>query len=717
MANITTSSPTFYSNGNSGASTVAGYEGGRTRVVRYSFTAPPEGATQIGFWTNGVYRGDSDCMATSLSARITTSASDCPSIGTASQGTLNYSSNVVSGYVSCTLMPSTTYYLWIYPSNRTYGYWIWPSSAQNISTQGSTAAVTPSISPASLSIGDGEFIISAQPPVSGYTCKLSFKIGDVSFLPTEQTTYTSPDTKMAVSYDGLINAFRLATNGKSATLTVTCQTYTNSGKLVGTKQATATVSMPSSDSNWYRMYFQPTVSLSAESITENSVVKGWEAKGAYVANYSKIKLTAGYSQHADDTQASLNYYWLSCGEGNAWSGTSLSSDYSFTLTKAGSAVPDLIIRDSRGSSERAWAQGYQVYGYSLPAFRISESGRCHSEKAGIIEDEKTYTPAANGTKAYIKLDAVTFSDVGGNNVCTATVLCNGSNVGSFPIDGSTKNYEYIVSIDGGLDLNEKYQITVTLADSLNSATVNTEIQKRSVGLHLKKGGLGAAVGKYAEEDGLFDIGFKTRFCNGIEPMKIDGSKSIDDCVLPNIYVGNNSAYNGDFMLEVLPIGANDIGVLQRIYYYADGMLISKERTKPKGKEWSNWYGVIENDGAYNYVRQPDGKAECWYTYRINDMDCSAVIGGFSSDSYKWYRTDKIELERFPLITFGNRQRGLFSSTPTVNVNYNSANQVGAFAWNFTGKSEISPGTIYLIRPNATGQLTGDIEIHAIGTWK
>lgn len=111
MAYVTTSSPVFYSGGSSGASSVVGYEAKRTRVVRYSFTTSAEGATRLDVWISKVYRGDSDCKATTASALITTNGSSVPSIGTASTATLTWgsSNNVMSGVISYTFLPSTTY--------------------------------------------------------------------------------------------------------------------------------------------------------------------------------------------------------------------------------------------------------------------------------------------------------------------------------------------------------------------------------------------------------------------------------------------------------------------------------------------------------------------------------------------------------------------------------------------------------------------------------
>lgn len=642
MANIVTSPPAFYSNGNSGASAIVGYEGGRTRVVRYSFTIPAEGATQIGFWSNGITRGDSDCRATSLSAKITLDANNTPPVGDSAHGTLNYSGGIVSGYIYYTFKPATTYYLWIYPSSKTYGYWSWPNLAQTVTSGGSTAATVPSISPSSATIGISGFSINAQPPIEGYVCKLAYKVNDINVPDAEDTTgYYSPNVTLSADSDGFVKTFRSATSGNSAILTVTCHTYSNLGELVGTKEQAATVFAPNSG-NYYEMYFKPNVSLEVESITENTVVRSWETNGIYVSGYSKLKLLPTYSPHLGDSLASLSYYQLSCGE-DSWDGNTLATEYICDLT-AGTITPEITARDSRGSEVNMRAQTCRVFDYNPPAFRISDKGRCHSDSSGIVEGGKTYTPAANGTKAYIKLSSVTFSGVDNNNRCVANVFCNGISIGSFQISNSVNTYEYIVSLDEGLNLNEKYQITITLTDSLSSVHVNTEIQKRSVGLHLKKGGLGVAVGKPAEEDGLFDIGFKARFCEGVQPAKLSQVSAIDSCVYPNLYLGSSSSFGGNFALEVLPLpnSGSEARAFQRISYYSNGTLTSAERFQVLDGTWSEWErpdSIIEQGttGKWSWRKWHSGIAECWGVFSVESLSISQAWGALFWGT--WMSTD------------------------------------------------------------------------------
>lgn len=602
MAYVTTSSPVFYSGGSSGASSVVGYEAKRTRVARYSFTTSAEGATRLDVWISKVYRGDSDCKATTASALITTNGSSVPSIGTASTATLTWgsSNNVMSGVISYTFLPSTTYYLWVYPSSTTYGWWSWPTAAQSITTSGSTAAVTPKVSPSTLVIGEDAFTITAKPPASGYTCKVTSTIGNTT-VATDSYTYSSYTHILAGNFDGLFKAFRAETSGSSATIKFTCQTYNSSGGLVGTKSTTATVTMVGIDETYYEMYFKPTVTFTSSSITDNATIKSWEESGYYIANYSKLRLTPSYTHYnganGEDTQAAIKSYTLSAGANGSWSGSTLSSYYDVQLTATGSFTPQFSITDTRGRSTSLSTSSYTVYAYNAPAFRIAGSGRCTSSSSGLVSGSATYTPVANGTKAYIKIDSASFSSIGEKNACAATILCNGTTVGEFDISASTKQYEYIIDIDGGLQLDEEYQIEVKLVDSFNTISTSTKIQKRTVGLHLMKGGLGAAVGKYSEVEGLFDIGFKTRFYSGVEPKDIGTVTTVDDVLTPNLYSGSCTTFNGSFMLDVTPLPSyNGNARAKQVvsFYNPSGDLIIWQRAQVRGGSWTSWSAMDVN---------------------------------------------------------------------------------------------------------------------------
>lgn len=721
MATVKTSSPVFYSNGSSGASTIVGYEGGRIRVARYSFTSPAEGATSISISVGYAKKGDSDCYASSPYVYISTSSgypSGIPT-GITNNGVTAISNNVATASVKYTFLPSKTYYIWIYPRNTSsYGYWVWSNDVATITTSGSTAAVTPTITPGSLAIGGGSFVITAKPPVNGYKCKLTYKVGSISLDKVEDyTSYESSTATVSTDYEGTISSFQNATiNSASAKFTVTCTTYDASGSQVGSANTvSAILTMPTGD--LYDSYFKPTASLISESVTSNDMVKEWESSGSYVAGYSKIKLSPDYDKNQNDVEGvTMNAYSLSCGSSNIWKGNSFGASYECILKDTGKVIPKLNVTDSRGNSVSVTASTYNVYSYFKPSLRLAARGRCSSTSSGLVEGDKNYTPAANGTKVYIKLDSVSFASVNGNNKCTASVKCNAVDVGSFEISATTSEYEFITEIENGFDLNKTYEVEVVLIDSLgNTSTITADIPKRTVGLHLMSGGLGAAVGKYSEEEGIFDIGFKTRFYNGVQPVELNSSDSIDDCVVPNIYTGSNSTYNGNFVLEVLPVGAGNNKVFQRIHYYdTNDNLLSAERYQTDNDSWTIWLGMLSSDGFYNYIMHPNGTAECWRSEPVSNWMCNNT-GDYMAG---WYSSDDLTLIDFPSVQkkSSGDPESLFSLVPFVNVTFNSTNGSGAIAWNYYGKSATSPGTIKFLRPSESS-VTGYIDIYAIGSWR
>lgn len=724
MANITTSSPVFYSNGTSGASSVVGYEGRRVRVVRYSFTTPLEGATKISISIG--YASKQDGSASSPYVHISTSSaypSGIPSSVT-KHGEISINGSTATANIEYAFLPNTTYYVWIYPRDAsTYGYWYWSTAAATITTSGSTAAVTPTINVKGTAIiGGGKLEITARPLVRGYKCKLTYRVGVYPVnTDSEETDYDSYSKDMSLDNLWIISAFqKAAANSSSAKFTVTCTTYNVSGNSIGSKSASVTLNMPTSG-NYYENYFKPTASLTAESITDNATVKGWEGSGCYVAGYSKIKLSPTYSKNANDEgAASLKSYSLSCGSSNIWNGKSFLNSYKCVLNSTGKVAPTLSITDSRGNSASNNASTYNVEPYFKPSLRLVSKGRCHSDSSGLVAGDVSYTPAANGDKAYMKLDSVSFASVKGNNACTARVLCNGAEIDHFEINSSISEYEYVVEIDDGLNLNEQYIIDIVLTDSLgNTASIKDVIPKRTVGLHLMKGGLGAAVGKYSEEKGIFDIGFKTRFYGGIQPKVLNSSDSIDDRTDPNIYTGNKSAYNGDFVLEVLPVGAEEGNVFQRIHYYdTNGRLISAERYRTSDGAWTAWLGVLLNDGFYDYIMHPNGSAECWRTETAPSEVNITVVDKV------WYRSEYVVLKDFPSVEkyAGKGTEPLFASDKNlcVDVSFTSKSSnddgLGAFVWHYAEKSSTKPGNVGLYRFSKASGLNGELNIYAKGRW-
>lgn len=117
-----------------------------------------------------------------------------------------------------------------------------------------------------------------------------------------------------------------------------------------------------------------------------------------------------------------------------------------------------------------------------------------------------------------------------------------------------------------------YDIRITVTDSNGSSYVAGVLPSMKFVLDFLAGGNGAAVGKAAEQSGVFDIGFKTRFFGGLLYPVIEPDTDLNAITIPNTYAGENaSTYNygncpitsGTFTLEVMSAGPNG-QLLQRL---------------------------------------------------------------------------------------------------------------------------------------------------------
>ena len=117
-----------------------------------------------------------------------------------------------------------------------------------------------------------------------------------------------------------------------------------------------------------------------------------------------------------------------------------------------------------------------------------------------------------------------------------------------------------------------YDIRITVTDSNGSSTVSGILPSMKFVLDFLTGGNGVGVGKAAEQSGLFDIGFKTRFFGGLLYPVIEPDTDLNSITVPNTYAGENaSTYNygncpitsGTFTLEVMSAGPSG-QLLQRL---------------------------------------------------------------------------------------------------------------------------------------------------------
>ncbi len=306
---------------------------------------------------------------------------------------------------------------------------------------------------------------------AGFTHKLSVKLGSSTYEIASgvETSYKwTPD---------LDEWGPRVPDASSAVCTLILDTYSGNTK-IGTASYPFTLYVPTSA--------VPSVSSFAVSIVnDNPVVQGW---GVAVKGYTKLQWNAVASGAYGST---IKKYAFAAGglTGSDASGTT------GIIQTAGSVIPSIKATDSRGRTASKSADAIEVYDYAAPNVANAAAYRC---------DENGNADEA-GTHVRITLTA-NISSVGGRNsaVLQYRYRLAGGSFGSW-IDFTSG------TILSGFDVENSYEFELRVVDALGmdkvaSAIVPTE----SVWLNGRDGGKGAAFGKYAEEDDLLDVAWRTR---------------------------------------------------------------------------------------------------------------------------------------------------------------------------------------------------------------
>lgn len=114
-------------------------------------------------------------------------------------------------------------------------------------------------------------------------------------------------------------------------------------------------------------------------------------------------------------------------------------------------------------------------------------------------------------------------------------------------------------------LESSHTVKITVSDSGGSTTKTVVIPSAIIAIDVMPENKGVAIGKTSEEEGVFDVGYKTRFFGGVLQPVLEPDTDLNDVKTPNIYSGENASnYNygncpitsGTFTLEVKAAGPN-----------------------------------------------------------------------------------------------------------------------------------------------------------------
>lgn len=413
---------------------------------------------------------------------------------------------------------------------------------------------------------------------SSFKHKISFKCGDTTgWIAGNSTTFT---TETSILWTAPEQLAKHNTTGTSLSVVITLYTFTSGGTQTGSDTRTVTYTIPETDE------FKPKCSVTV------SDSKGYADKyGAYIKGHSRFKVVVTPTLAYNSAIASYS----TAANGSKYTTASFTTD---VLKSSGSLTVSATVKDKRGRSSTAATVTKSVLNYAAPEINIKSVERRDYDgngenyiKAGYIAVTFSFkTTALNNknTAAY----SIQYKKTTDENYTT-------ENLAVYANQYSVSNKVFVFPAAQ----SSTYDIVLTAKDDF------TETKKATVGKSTFKlwsifrKYLGIAFGKYAELEGVFDIGFKTRFFGGILHPVLEANTYLNDVQTPNTYVGANvSTHNygncpissGTFTLEV--VGCGEEGqVKQRLTECKKTDARTYERFYYQGT-WGDWVCVSDFAG-------------------------------------------------------------------------------------------------------------------------
>ena len=330
---------------------------------------------------------------------------------------------------------------------------------------------------------------------SSFTHTITYKCG------TASGTICTKSSQTKISWTPPISLASQAPSSNSVAVTFTITTY-NGSTSVGSSSVSISCSIPYSNTA-----FDPVLMPTISDAT------GYHGKyGCWVQGQSKMKVDI-------ETYGAYGAWITSVKtvfDGATYTGTSVTTN---PIAHSGSLQAVITVTDSRGRTSVSRAN-ITVQAYSLPKTNSFTATRCNAD--GTL----------NPTGAYLLAKfSATVTSLNGNN--TAKYY-----IGYKKVSEETHDAVELTDLGGKYSVNSSYVIPAetdssytvifTAIDAFGQTrTVITGPSVAKVWSLLKKGGkiVGMAVGKVAEEEGVFDIGWKVKFSGGGDVVVEQGEKN------------------------------------------------------------------------------------------------------------------------------------------------------------------------------------------------
>lgn len=406
---------------------------------------------------------------------------------------------------------------------------------------------------------------------SSFTHTITYKCGSASGTICTKSDDTS------ISWTPPLSLAQQNTTGTSVSVTFTITTYSGNTD-VGSNTKTITCSIPSS--------VKPSVSVAVSDPTGHQATFG-----KYIQGHSKVKIVAT----ASGSQGSTIKSYKTEADGKTYTAASVTTG---VIAGTGTLTIKVTVTDSRGRTATA-SEEIEVLAYKPPQISELVVYRCNenavANPAGehlAVNFDASVTALDNKNSATYTLAYKKQTD----DEYTTEVLSALS--GTYVIFGATSVFD--------ADPAASYNVLLSVEDSFAS-TAKTAVgsSARKVWSLLKKAGqiVGMAIGKIAEFEDVFEIGFQTLFTGGIRHPVIEPETDLNDVRTPNTYVGANvSTHNygncpliaGTFTLEVVGMGEEG-QVKQRVTSCDKTASRAWERIY-YGGSWGEWVCVSDFDG-------------------------------------------------------------------------------------------------------------------------
>lgn len=332
-------------------------------------------------------------------------------------------------------------------------------------------AITPStLTLSNSTVNPGNSVVATISMASSeLSHKITFSLGSKTHSHTLSAgvstyTYTIP------------SAWASQLSGTSGTISVKLITY-NNGTKVGTDTYSLKLVIPDTDT------YKPTFDL-VVTRNNNNVPSAW---GEYVQGVSTVTVEPQNIQYKNG--ATVGSVMIKVGKI-----TKTEIPATFDLPNAGAITVKVTVKDSRGLTTIK-THVLTVREYSPPSVDIKSLCRCLSNG----------TTDSFGTCGRIEFDYAC-SSVNAKNSCTVTIRYGAISSSIYTGSVSTKQSPYIFGA-GTLDITATYKVSVLIEDSITTEGVELirYISSANIPFNIRRGGSGAAFGKFAESDNLLDV--------------------------------------------------------------------------------------------------------------------------------------------------------------------------------------------------------------------